>query len=53
MPTMVKTQNLRKSFRRADGSTIEAVKGVDLEIVGQRNLQLARLTAQARRPRSR
>ncbi|MEZ4635076.1 MAG: ABC transporter ATP-binding protein [Caldilineaceae bacterium] len=32
MPTMVKTQNLRKSFRRADVSTIEAVKGVDLEI---------------------
>ncbi|MBI1296265.1 ATP-binding cassette domain-containing protein [bacterium] len=32
MSLMVKTQNLRKSFRRADGSTVEAVKGVDLEI---------------------
>lgn len=32
MTPMVRTQNLRKSFRRADGSTLEAVKGVDLEI---------------------
>ncbi len=32
MTLMVRTENLRKSFRRADGSTIEAVKGVDLEI---------------------
>src|SRR5690606_9589423 len=32
MDTMVQTKNLRKSFRRADGSVVEAVKGVDLEI---------------------
>lgn len=32
MAPMVKTQNLRKSFRRADGTMVEAVKGVDLEI---------------------
>ena len=32
MSLMVKTQNLRKSFRRADGTMVEAVKGVDLEI---------------------
>ena len=32
MPTMVQTQNLRKTYKRADGTIIEAVKGVDLEI---------------------
>ena len=32
MPTMVKTRNLRKTYKRADGTTLEAVKGVDLEI---------------------
>ncbi len=32
MQTMVETRNLRKTYSRADGSTIEAVKGVDLEI---------------------
>ena len=32
MPTMVQTQNLRKTYKRADGTNIEAVKGVDLEI---------------------
>ncbi len=32
MQTMVETRNLRKTYNRADGSTIEAVKGVDLEI---------------------
>ena len=32
MPTMVQTQNLRKTYKRADGSSIEAVKGVDLNI---------------------
>ncbi len=32
MQPMVKTQNLRKSFRRADGSMVEVVKGIDLEI---------------------
>jgi ABC-2 type transport system ATP-binding protein len=29
---MVQTQNLRKTYKRADGTIIEAVKGVDLEI---------------------
>ncbi|MEZ4657194.1 MAG: ABC transporter ATP-binding protein [Caldilineaceae bacterium] len=29
---MVQTQKLRKSFRRADGSTVDAVKGVTLDI---------------------
>ena len=32
MQTMVETRNLRKTYDRPDGSTIEAVKGVDLEI---------------------
>ena len=32
MQTMVETRNLRKTYRRADGSSLEAVKGVDLEI---------------------
>ena len=32
MPTMVQTQNLCKTYKRADGTNIEAVKGVDLEI---------------------
>ena len=32
MQTMVETRNLRKTYNRADGSTIEAVKGVNLEI---------------------
>ena len=32
MQTMVETRNLRKTYSRPDGSTIEAVKGVDLEI---------------------
>ena len=32
MQTMVATRNLRKTYSRPDGSTIEAVKGVDLEI---------------------
>ena len=32
MQTMVETRNLRKTYRRPDGSSIEAVKGVDLEI---------------------
>ena len=32
METIVEAQNLRKTFRRADGSDIEAVKGVDLAI---------------------
>ncbi len=32
MPTMVQTQNLRKTYKHADGTNIEAVKGVDLEI---------------------
>lgn len=32
METMVQTHNLRKTYRRADGTSIEAVKGVDLEI---------------------
>jgi len=29
---MVKTENLRKSFKRADGTTVDAVKGVNLTI---------------------
>ncbi|MEZ4863810.1 MAG: ABC transporter ATP-binding protein [Caldilineaceae bacterium] len=29
---MVRTENLRKSFQRGDGTTVEAVKGVSLEI---------------------
>lgn len=32
MNLMVEARNLRKTYRRPDGSTIEAVKGVDLEI---------------------
>ena len=32
MQLMVETRNLRKTYSRPDGSTIEAVKGVDLEI---------------------
>ena len=32
MQTMVETRNLRKTYRRADGSSLEAVKGVDLQI---------------------
>ena len=32
MQTMVETRNLRKTYRRADGTSLEAVKGVDLEI---------------------
>ena len=32
MQTMVETRNLCKTYRRADGSSIEAVKGVDLQI---------------------
>lgn len=32
MQAMVQIQNLRKTYKRADGSIIEAVKGVDLEI---------------------
>ena len=32
MPTMVQTHNLRKTYKRADGTDIEAVKGVDLDI---------------------
>lgn len=32
MQTMIETRNLRKTYSRPDGSTIEAVKGVDLEI---------------------
>ena len=32
MQTMVETRNLRKTYSRPDGSTIEAVKGVNLEI---------------------
>ena len=32
MQLMVETRNLRKTYTRLDGSTIEAVKGVDLEI---------------------
>ncbi len=32
MQTMVETRNLRKTYNRPDGSTIEAVKGVNLEI---------------------
>lgn len=31
-PIMVQTQNLRKSFKRGDGSKIDAVKGVTLDI---------------------
>ncbi|MCY4083215.1 MAG: ABC transporter ATP-binding protein [Caldilineaceae bacterium] len=33
MQTMVEARNLRKTYKRADGSTIEAVKGVDLDIL--------------------
>ncbi len=32
MQAMVQTQNLRKTYKHADGTSIEAVKGVDLEI---------------------
>ncbi len=32
MRLMVEARNLRKTYKRHDGSTIEAVKGVDLEI---------------------
>ena len=32
MQTMLETRNLRKTYNRPDGSTIEAVKGVNLEI---------------------
>ena len=32
MPAIVEAVNLSKSFKRADGTMIEAVKGVDLEI---------------------
>ena len=32
MQTMVETRNLRKTYSRPDGSTIEAVRGVNLEI---------------------
>ena len=32
MQTMVQTRNLRKTYKRADGANIEAVKGVDLDI---------------------
>ncbi len=32
MPTMVQTSNLRKTYKRADGTNTEAVKGVDLDI---------------------
>ena len=32
MQLMVEARNLRKTYKRPDGSTIEAVKGVDLEI---------------------
>ncbi len=32
MQTMVETRNLCKTYRRADGSSIEAVKSVDLQI---------------------
>ena len=32
MQLMVETRNLRKTYNRPDGSTIEAVKGVELEI---------------------
>jgi len=32
METIVEAQNLRKTYRRADGSSIEAVKGVNLAI---------------------
>lgn len=32
MKIMVETRNLRKTYKRPDGSSIEAVKGVDLEI---------------------
>lgn len=32
MQTMIEARNLRKSFRRGDGSLVEAVKGVDLTI---------------------
>ncbi|MCB9157213.1 MAG: ABC transporter ATP-binding protein [Caldilineaceae bacterium] len=32
MPPMVQTQKLRKSFRRSDGSMVDAVKGVTFDI---------------------
>jgi len=32
MEIMVKTENLRKSFKRNDGTMVDAVKGIDLEI---------------------
>jgi ABC-2 type transport system ATP-binding protein len=32
MQTMIEARNLRKSFRRRDGTLVEAVKGVDLTI---------------------